>query len=63
MIEREKSGQILHSKDLQKEDLYIIKIGGNVIDNEEGLVSFLKDFSNISAKKILVHDLCIISCR
>ncbi len=55
MIERENPGQIVHSKNLQKEDLYIIKIGGNVIDNEEALVSFLKDFSSISAKKILVH--------
>ncbi|MDP4283636.1 MAG: acetylglutamate kinase [Bacteroidota bacterium] len=38
-----------------KEPLYIIKIGGNVIDNPTGLDSFLRAFSNIEAKKILVH--------
>jgi acetylglutamate kinase len=35
--------------------LYIIKIGGNIIDDEKKLSSFLKDFSSISEKKILVH--------
>ena len=35
--------------------LYIIKTGGNVIDDEASLHSFLKDFSNIDGKKILVH--------
>ncbi len=38
-----------------KEDLYIIKIGGNVIDDNTALDSFLKDFSAIPGKKILVH--------
>lgn len=38
-----------------KEELLVIKIGGNVIDDEAALASFLKDFSNISGKKILVH--------
>ena len=38
-----------------KEALCIIKIGGNVIDDEKALASFLKDFSTISVKKILVH--------
>ena len=28
-----------------KSDLYIIKIGGNVIDNSENLHNFLKDFT------------------
>jgi len=37
------------------EKLFIIKIGGNVIDNEANLASFLKDFANIQGKKILVH--------
>lgn len=37
------------------EIVYIIKIGGNVIDNESSLRSFLKDFASIGAKKILVH--------
>src|SRR6476659_2609988 len=35
--------------------LYIIKIGGNIIDDEIKLSSFLKDFAAISEKKILVH--------
>jgi acetylglutamate kinase len=35
--------------------LYIIKIGGNVLDDEEGLAIFLKDFAAIQAPKILVH--------
>lgn len=35
--------------------LYIIKIGGNVIDDELQLSSFLNDFAAIEEKKILVH--------
>jgi acetylglutamate kinase len=35
--------------------LYIIKIGGNIIDDEAKLVSFLSQFADISGKKILVH--------
>jgi len=35
--------------------LYVIKIGGNIIDDEAKLVSFLKDFASIEEKKILVH--------
>ncbi len=38
-----------------REALYIIKIGGNVIDDETKLSSFLRDFAAISGKKILVH--------
>lgn len=37
------------------EPLFIIKIGGNIIDDDAKLSSFLKDFSNIEGKKILVH--------
>jgi len=37
------------------EQLAIIKIGGQVIDQPEALALFLKDFANISGKKILVH--------
>ena len=37
------------------ERLFIIKIGGNVIDNDEGLQSFLNDFALIKEKKILIH--------
>lgn len=35
--------------------LYIIKIGGNVLDDETALNSFLKDFANIQYPKILIH--------
>ena len=35
--------------------LYVIKIGGNVIDDERELSSFLDSFASIEAKKILVH--------
>ncbi len=35
--------------------LYIIKIGGNVLDDEKALASFLKDFASIQAPKILIH--------
>lgn len=35
--------------------LYVIKIGGNIIDNEEKLSSFLKAFAAVQGKKILVH--------
>ena len=37
------------------EQLFVIKIGGNVIDDEKNLSSFLQDFAYIKAKKILVH--------
>ena len=37
------------------EKLFVIKIGGNVIDNNASLQSFLLDFAEIKAKKILVH--------
>lgn len=35
--------------------LYIIKIGGNVLDDEAALTQFLKDFASIQAPKILIH--------
>ena len=38
-----------------KEKLYIIKIGGALIDDEELLNEFLEQFSEIQEKKILVH--------
>lgn len=40
---------------MQKEEIYIVKIGGNVIDHPEKLSTFLKDFSEIKKPKILVH--------
>jgi len=35
--------------------LIVIKIGGNIIDDDAKLSSFLSDFSTIKEKKILVH--------
>lgn len=40
---------------MSKEQLHIIKIGGNVIDNSESLHHFLKDFTELEGYKILVH--------
>jgi acetylglutamate kinase len=35
--------------------LYVIKIGGNIIDDDVKLASFLEEFSQVKEKKILVH--------
>src|ERR1700709_355465 len=40
---------------MAKQQLHIIKIGGNVIDNSENLYHFLKDFTALDGYKILVH--------
>ena len=37
------------------EQLFVIKIGGNVIDDAGALQTFLTNFASINAKKILVH--------
>jgi acetylglutamate kinase len=37
------------------ESLYVVKIGGNIIDDELLLSSFLKKFAAIRDKKILIH--------
>jgi len=37
------------------EKLYVIKIGGNIIDDEQKLSSFLKTFAVIEGKKVLIH--------
>ncbi len=39
----------------ENKSLYIIKIGGNVIDNSENLYHFLKYFEGLDGFKILVH--------
>ena len=36
-------------------NLYIVKIGGHVLDDEPALQKFLKDFASIQAPKILIH--------
>jgi acetylglutamate kinase len=38
-----------------KPQLTVVKIGGNVIDNEQALQSFLADFAALDGYKILVH--------
>jgi acetylglutamate kinase len=37
------------------EQIFIIKIGGNIADDEIALQSFLKDFASIRENKILIH--------
>lgn len=37
------------------ETLFVVKIGGNVIDNPEALHAFLKDFAMVKGPKILIH--------
>ena len=37
------------------EKIFVIKIGGNIIDNAESLDVFLQQFSDIKAPKILIH--------
>lgn len=38
-----------------KEDIKIVKIGGNVIDNPTALRSFIKDFAKLPGQKALIH--------
>ncbi len=40
---------------MPKEKLSIVKIGGNIIEDAVSLKSFLKLFSNLEGRKILVH--------
>lgn len=37
------------------DQLYVIKIGGNIIDDEAKLSSFLQSFAGIKGNKILIH--------
>src|SRR5579863_4567112 len=46
---------VIFSNLMEKQQLHIIKIGGNVIDNSENLHHFLKDFTALDGYKILVH--------
>ncbi len=38
-----------------KQSLYIIKVGGNIIDDEKKLNHFLESFASLNEEKILVH--------
>jgi acetylglutamate kinase len=40
---------------MAKEKLSIVKIGGNIIEDDASLSAFLKLFANLKGKKILVH--------
>jgi len=40
---------------MNKYNLHIVKIGGNVINDEAALTSFLTDFASVEGLKILVH--------
>jgi len=40
---------------INKKKIFIVKIGGSVIDNEKDLELFLKNFASIPEPKILVH--------
>lgn len=46
---------IKDSPSAKKEQLFIIKIGGNLIDDSNKLNTFLKSYSLLNYKKILVH--------
>ena len=54
-IIRDLKRAIMNNFSGDKEKLFVIKIGGNVIDDPYKLNSFLKDFSAIESRKILVH--------
>ena len=41
--------------DSSNNSLFVVKIGGNIIDNQNALHRFLQDFASIEGKKILVH--------
>ncbi|CAH0167123.1 acetylglutamate kinase [Chryseobacterium sp. Bi04] len=54
-LDEDKKEQVSQNVYKMKEKLYIIKIGGALIDDEELLTQFLEQFSEIQEKKILVH--------
>ncbi|MDB0025881.1 acetylglutamate kinase, partial [Polaribacter sp.] len=40
---------------MTKEKIAIVKIGGNIIEDEVVLKQFLQSFSKLEGKKILIH--------
>ena len=40
---------------MRKSQLWVVKIGGNVLDNPDALTTFLADFAALPGPKILVH--------
>ncbi len=58
MAEKEKGISNKHNSSpstSENKKLYVIKIGGNIIDNEFKLASFLSTFAKVGGKKILIH--------
>ena len=52
------TSRIIHHinfKPISVEKISIIKIGGNIIDNEANLASFLSAYAAVEGKKILIH--------
>jgi len=41
----------------------VVKIGGNVVDNEELLVKFCRDFASMEGEKVLVHGGGVMASR
>ena len=54
-IENEKTASLNNSISGDGGKLFVIKIGGNILDNAAAQQLFLQQFADISAKKILVH--------
>ena len=46
---------LIKFKSVSVEKISIIKIGGNIIDNEENLAFFLNAYAAVEGKKILIH--------
>jgi len=46
---------LVKEKEPSKPTVFIIKVGGNIIDNPTALATFLANFSSINGYKILVH--------
>ena len=55
MNKTEKLSTPLPNKEEQGESLFIIKVGGAVVEDEAQLRQLLSDFRNIEGRKILVH--------
>lgn len=43
------------SQPADKEPVYVVKIGGNIIDDDKKLASFLASFAALPGRKVLVH--------
>lgn len=48
---------------MDKENLSIVKIGGNIVDNPEALELFLTDFHRLEGRKLLIHGGGVMATR